>query len=155
MPALFLGLQGLAYAKRAMDYEPPPYFSRLSLSLVGVLPLAVLVVLVCGLGAALFTSLPKPATRKLVIGSGVLFVCGCVVAALDGLNDEGWDPAFLASGFLALIPGVTLYLNSARPRPVGFALIALVLAVPSWLGLVLLGDLWQGWARAHGIPASW
>ncbi|HSS50369.1 MAG TPA: hypothetical protein VLX28_15640, partial [Thermoanaerobaculia bacterium] len=152
-PALLLGLQGLAYAKRDVDYEPPPYFERLWLSLVGVFPVAMLVVLVCGVIAALFTGLPKPATRKLLIVSVVLFICGSVVAAMDGLNDERWNPVLLASCFLALIPGFTLFLNSERPRPVVFVLVALVIAVPTWIGLNLLGEFWQEWASAHGIPA--
>lgn len=155
-PALFLGLEGLAYAKKEVDYEPPPYFDRLCLSLTQTLPLAVLVVLVCAAGAILFSGLPKPATRRLLEISGRLFFFGCVFAATDGFNDELWNPVFRVSCFLSPIPVVALYLNSKEDSTRGcFVMLAPVIAVPTLIALLFLGGSLQDWAMAHGFPAGW
>ena len=154
-PALFLGLQRLAYAKKEIDYEPPPYFERLCLSLTQTLPLAVLVVLVCGAGAIWLSGLPKPATRRLLEISGRLFVFGCIFAAMDDLNDELWNPVFRVSCFLALIPGIAMTLNSEESNRGCFVLLTPVIAAPTFVALILLGDLLQSWAMAHGFPAGW
>jgi hypothetical protein len=154
-PALFLGLEGLAYAKKDVDYEPPPYFDRLCLSLTQTLPLAVLVVLVCAAGAILFSGLPKPATRRLLEISGRLFFFGCVLAAMDGFNDELWNPVFRVSCFLSPIPVVALYLNSEESTRGCFVMLAPVIVLPTLLALIILGGLLQDWAMAHGLPVGW
>ena len=153
--ALFLGLQGLAYAKRDPEYPPPPFFDRLCLSLTQTLPLAVLVVLVCAAGAILFSGLPKPATRRLLEISGRLFFFGCIFAATDGFNDELWNPVFRVSCFLAVIPVVAVYLNSAESKRGCFVMLAPVIAIPTWIALMILGDVLQHYAMAHGLPAGW
>jgi hypothetical protein len=155
-PALFLGLQGVAYAKRDPEYPPPPYFERLGLSFTQTLPLAVLVVLVCGVGAIWLSGLPKPATRRLLEISGRLFVFGCFFAAMDDWNDELWNPVFRVSCFLSPIPVVALYLNSKEDSTRGcFVMLAPVIAAPTLIALLFLGGSLQDWAMAHGLPAGW
>jgi hypothetical protein len=142
-----------AFAKRSNDYIPPPYFSRFLYSLVGVVPLSLILIAICVL-AMLYVGSTGSAIRRFLLVSGALVVAGCLLAATDWLNDELWQPWLWAGLFVTFVPTAAIYLAGPGPSPSKWVLIVLSL-VPTWLVLTLCGSLWQVWAFHHGIPASW
>ena len=142
-----------AFAKRSSDYIAPPYFSRLLSSLVGVVPLSLVLIAICIL-AMLYVRSTGSAIRRFLLVSGTLIVAGCLLAATDSLNDELWQPWLWAGLFVTFVPTAAIYLARPHPSPSRWVLIVL-LVVPIWIVLTLCGSSWQVWAFSHGIPASW
>jgi peptidoglycan/LPS O-acetylase OafA/YrhL len=94
--------------------------------------------------------------KSVVAISCVVFV-GAMIAALDGLNDEGWNPAFFGSPFVAVSLPVGLYF--AIPRSSQWRQTALVLgAIVAALGTIVvaaLGGEILHWMQGHGWPVMW
>jgi hypothetical protein len=146
-----------AYAKRTSDYVPPPYGVRLLQGGFGllflVLPIAVAVAIVARMAGPDW--LPRMA-KSVVAISCVVFV-GAMIAALDGLNDEGWNPAFFGSPFVAFSFPMGLYF--AIPRSSEWRETALILGViVAVLGTIVVAafgiDILH-WVRGHGWPVMW
>lgn len=153
--AAFAGAGAPVWAKREIDYVPPPYGARILYALIGVIPLAAVLLGICALGMRRLSVLADPPIRRFLKISGLLVVAGCLFAALDGLNDELWDPWFGAACFVAFAPAVALYLGAERPRRFGPLALAAILTVITWFALVLVGQSWQYWAFERGFPVSW
>ena len=154
LPGLLL-LARLAHAKREFDYVPPPFLERFGRSVVGVVPLAALVVLVCMVLIVTVAAVPRSAIGRFLKISCCLVIAGSLLAACDGLNDEGLEPWFLATFLVAPLPSISLLLLRPPPRPVELQLLAVFVVFPTWLVLVIIGPTWQHWAVRHGIPGTW
>ena len=131
-------LMATASAAAKVVYEPgfgpPAYPERFLRSVAGLTPLALLLFALC---AAVMLDLerPKSAVRALAVRSIALVVAGSLLAATDALNDELYQPWFFGSFFLALIPGVAIWLSAGR-RSWWVALAALLSAVPTWIAVI-------------------
>ncbi len=144
-----------AWAKREDDYVAPFYAARVLYSLVGVVPLAAVLVGICAGGMLRLSVLMPPPLGRFLKISIYLVIAGCLFAALDDLNDEISQPWFAASFFVAFIPGVALCLGAEESQWSTPLPLAAFLTVVTWIVLVLVGTSWQFWAVHHGIPASW
>src|SRR5436305_7662107 len=123
-----------ASGKKVYDFVPPPYPERFLRSVAGLTPLALLLFALC---AAVMLDLerPKSAVRAPAVCSIAVVVGGSLLAATDALNDERYQPWFFGSFFLALIPGVAIWLSAGR-RSWWVALAALLSAVPTWIAVI-------------------
>lgn len=153
--AAFAGASAPAWAKRENDYVAPFYGARVLYSLVGVIPLAALLIAICAVGMLRLSARMAPPLRRFLKISACLVIAGCLFAALDDLNDELWQPWLGASCFVAFIPGVALCLGAEPSRWTTPLPLAAFLTVVTWIVLVLAGTSWQVWAVQHGIPAAW
>jgi hypothetical protein len=146
-----------AYAKRSSDYVAPAYGVRLLHASIGllvlVLPIAAIVTIVARVAGTNY--MPRLA-RSIVAVSCVVFI-GAIVAAIDGLNDEGWNPALFGGPFVAFSLPVGLYFamprNSER-RAISLA-VGMFIAFVAMIGLALFGGEILHWARAQGWPVTW
>jgi hypothetical protein len=148
-----------AWAKRDEDYVAPIYPARLLYSLIGVVPLAAVLIAVCALVMRWLSPRPSPPFRRFLKIAACLVIAGCLFAALDDLNDELWQPWFAASFFIAFIPAVALFLGSESGQMSNFLPLPLPLAafltVVTWFTLVFAGTTWQVWGFERGLPVCW
>lgn len=133
-----------ASAKRAYEpgFNPPPYLERVFHAVLGLGPLALMIVAIC---AAVMRDLERPmsAVRALAVRSIGLVVAGSLLAATDELNDELYQPWFFGSFFLALIPSVAIWISAER-RSWWVELAALLSAVPTWIAIIFLSIAMRG-----------
>jgi peptidoglycan/LPS O-acetylase OafA/YrhL len=146
-----------AYAKRTSDYVAPPYGVRLLQGGCGlvllVLPIAAAVaILVSMTGANKLSRLAKALGAMLCV-----VLAGAMVAALDSLNDEGWNPAFFGSPFVALSFPLGLYFaipRSSKSRRTALVL-STVVAVLGAIVVAALGTEFLQWMHGLGWPVMW
>ena len=127
---------------------------RLARSVLGLLPQAVVVALVC-LVAARRALTDRRRLRFFLAGAVLLMLAGAGVAASDDWNDELWNPVMWGSPFIAAMPLATLVLFWRR-RAVWSRVAVGVMVLPVLtLALWLAGDEWLTWALDRGWPVAW
>ena len=135
-------LMAAAGASAKVVYEPgfaPSYLERFLHALAGLGPLGLILFAIC---AAVLLDFERPASavRALAVCSIALVVGSSLLVAMDTVDNEFWQPWFFGSFFLALIPGVAIWLSDGR-RTGWVALAALLSAVPTWIAMVLVSYL--------------
>ncbi len=147
----------VAMAKRTSDYIVPPYGVRLVHGTLGLLLLALPIgVIVAFVARMTGTDWARRVARSILAVSCTV-VIGAMVAALDSLNDEGWNPAFLGSPFVALALPLGLYF-ALPPTDARRRIVIVATAGSAILGIVVVavlgGEILQ-WARYQGWPVMW
>jgi hypothetical protein len=141
--AVLQALLATAGASAKVVYEPgfgpPAYSERVLHALVGLGPLGLILFALC---AAVMLDFERPASavRALAVCSIAIVVASSLLVATDVEDNEFYQPWFFGSFFIALIPGVALWL-SARRRSWWVALAALLSAVPTWIAMALASIL--------------
>ena len=143
-----------AYAKRVGTLIPLPYPTRVVRGLIGLVPLAAILVAICVIAIIRVARPAKPALHKFLLSSSALVIAGSLVAACDAANDEWYEPWFLGSFFIALIPAVATRLSYAHRWSKWLTLAAIASAVPVWFVFVLASILVRGWLIQY-VHASW
>jgi hypothetical protein len=153
---LFVWVVQPLLARRTSDFVPPPYLSRLFISLFTLSPFAFLLALLSYLPLRKRDLLPAMPSCARLAGSTLLcLLLGALLAATDGLNDELWQPYTAGAFSLSFIPPLRLLavpntLSLPRRKAFAFALFA-ALVVP----LQMLVALCQDWGMQHGLPTTW
>jgi hypothetical protein len=142
-------------AKRASDHVSPPYLERVARSAAGLSPIGAILAAVSIVSMRPFSSVSEGKRRKFLAGVVLLILLGSVVAALDSLNDELWNPGLWGSPFLAAIPFLAIL--NLLPNLIVWKRLSLgvAFAIPTWLFAVVACFEWQYWGREHGLPTFW
>jgi peptidoglycan/LPS O-acetylase OafA/YrhL len=155
--ALIVLLPAFAHAKQTSDYVPPPYGVRLLQGGFGLL----LLVLPIAVAVSIVARMAGPDWLPRMVKSVVVLLCvvlvGAMIAALDGLNDEGWNPAFFGSPFVAFSFPVGLYFaipRSSERRQTALVLGVIVAALGTIVVAALGGEILH-WLRGLGWPVMW
>lgn len=147
----------IAMAKRTSDYVAPPYGARLVYASLGLLLLSLPVTASVALAARVTgADWGRRVSMSLLAIVGTVLI-GAMIAALDGLNDEGWNPAFFGSPFVAFALPMGLYF-ALPPTPSRSQTLAVVSAGAAVIGIIVVaalgGEILQ-WAHARGWPVMW
>lgn len=146
----------IAEAKRQAGYAPPPYAARFSYALLG---LSIVCAPILTLSAVKI-SLSRTEQYNLkvyVLASISVVAIGAAVAALDGQNDEGWNPALFGTPFVAASFPLALYVSISRDSAkrgtvvAGAAVIAILATLPL---MVVTGEVLQR-LKNRGWPVAW
>ncbi len=145
-----------AYAKKIEDYVPPPFISRLFISIITIAPGCILIAI-----AAYFINkkLDKENSIKkkniFFILSASFIIIGSLWAATDVLNDELFSPASEGSIIGSLIPSLAIILLNRRNKLLYRLVIAILLVIPSfWVSTFIICG-WQELGYDFGIPTTW
>jgi hypothetical protein len=156
--AVACALASSMLAKRTSDYVAPTYSVRLFHSVVALSCFAVPILVLLALGTYLSNSNDRASKFIRVVSPLLLLiVVGAAVAATDGLNDEGWNPALYGSIFVAALLPLGFWRVMPRDHPYrdlvtgGSAFIAVLVAC----GIAGFGIEFCHWASARGWPVSW
>jgi peptidoglycan/LPS O-acetylase OafA/YrhL len=146
-----------AYAKRASDYVPPPYGVRLLQGGLGLLFLALPIAVVVTIVARMAGPHWLPRMAKSLVAILCFVLVGAMIAALDGLNDEGWNPACFGSPFVAFSFPLGLYFAIPRSseRHQTALVLGVIVAVLGTMVVAALGIEILHWVREHGWPVMW
>lgn len=156
MIALATVIGTIAYGKRPPEYSPPSFEIRFGRSLLGLSMLALPIMSGIVLGWQLNPTRHRHFLLRPLATTIVLLVLGATFAALDAVNDEGWQPALFGTPFLLMAIPIAYWVGTpAGDRKVAtlwlFAAAAVIGVVPC-ISLVLA---LTRWAASKGWPVTW
>lgn len=148
-------MPAIVEAKRAVGDLPPPYMVRFVRSMLALLIMGAPTILVSAAFARRQRN-TRCLLRTLAVTVGVI-AAGAAVAAIDGRNDEGWNPAFFGGPFVAVaLPvGVHFAQSSATARRKAVTLGTSIVAVFAALPLMIVGGYVVDVLRRAGWPVTW
>lgn len=77
------------------------------------------------------------------------------MAAVDGLNDEGWNPAFLGAPFVAIALPVGSYFALARTGRTAIIFVTSIVAALAVLPIATVGGQIIEALSSRGWPVTW
>ncbi len=152
-----LGLCGAAIAKKVAGYTPPPYIIRFLISLFTLAPFGIITGALSYYAFRYFDYDNCMKNKKLFFQ--ILFVqilIGSITGALDGFNDECYNPAMIGSVALSLIiPSASLVLHRRFKLP-SRILLSFIIIIPSFFGMVIATYSYQLYTYYNlGWPTAW
>ncbi|WP_027360793.1 hypothetical protein [Desulforegula conservatrix] len=152
----FAFLPSNAFAKKVIDYIPPPYWMRYLISVLTILPIAIIFGSISYFAIKLIEK-EIPVKKRNYFSCFVLVVAliSCAFSANDSLNDEMWNPYFMGANFLSLIiPFVAVYLLT-KIKLWARLLLSIMLLIPAWWIVAFATMGWQFFGIIIGLPTSW
>lgn len=146
-----------ALAKKVIGYIPPPYYLRLLISFFTLAPIGFIIGGLSYYSVRYFDQENCIKNKKLFLMTLIgLILIGAITGALDGLNDECWNPAMIGSISLSLIiPAASLILHrmfKLLPR----IIISIVAIIPSLFVIEVVVYFYQNYTYFElGWPTAW
>jgi hypothetical protein len=147
---------GVALAKKASTYVPPPYIDRLGISFYTLLPVAAVLVIFSHYSFRRFC--PSPA-KEAILRTGILAMLVLAIAAFwaacDDWNDEGWNPVMDGGLVLGFLPATDVLWQATRLSFTKRGVIYLLLLTSFVPLLQIVLPYWQDLLDYGRFPASW
>jgi hypothetical protein len=140
-----------------LGYIPPPFYYRFFISLLNLMPVAVIMTLSCYKYCLARNDNVYSQGKRHLFYLIIFFVVisGAFFAARDALNDEGWNPAMSGTLLLALIWPTAYYMFSRKQATLMRFMWSFLAYYPSFIFAFFLTNLWQYVGREMGLPTSW
>ena len=145
----------LLFAKKGLGFVPPPYSYRVFCSIITLGPIAILLFVLSYLYIKIADrNVTNQNLYKLIIFIVCNLLLCCFIAALDGLNDECWNPAATA----VLLPLFILFvipILSKKWKITIRIVVGIILFVFSSVIIRYVAIFWQNYAECIGLPSTW
>jgi hypothetical protein len=147
----------LAAAKRVIGYTPPPYYLRFLISFFTLAPVGFITGGLSYYAVRYFDQENCIKNKKLFLITLIgLILMGAITGALDGLNDECWNPAMIGSISLSLIIPAALLILHGRFKFLPHIIISIVAFIPSLFVIEVVAYFYQNYTYFElGWPTAW